>query len=143
MGGKRCIAWTTQWWWTTTSCSYIWTSSTLGHSTTSVSCGSYTSTWTNVNILFTHTSILNTCWVTRVRSMGEDMFAMQHIERRELAPKPNLSTIVAYNKMHIGFFFLTTISFHLYLIGSKTFKVTIYISRFWVCFWNLGFGFKL
>jgi hypothetical protein len=66
--------------------------------------------------------------------MGEDMFMMRHIGRHKLAPKVNLATIVAYNKMHTSIFFYTTISFHLYLVGFRNFKVKVYILGIWVCF---------
>jgi hypothetical protein len=39
------------------------------------------------------------------RVHGEDMFMMWCIGRHKLVPKANLVIIVAYNKMHVGFFF--------------------------------------
>jgi len=66
--------------------------------------------------------------------MGKDMLVMRRIGRGELAPKANLASIIIYNKMHASFFFKTTISFHLHLIGFRTFKVRAYILGFWVCF---------
>jgi hypothetical protein len=66
--------------------------------------------------------------------MGEDMFMMRCIRRHKLAHGVNLVTIVAYNKMHEGMFLKTTISFHFYLIGFKTFKVKVYILGFWAYF---------
>jgi len=35
--------------------------------------------------------------------MGEGMFIMKRIGRRELAPNSNLDAIQAYNKMHVGY----------------------------------------
>jgi hypothetical protein len=64
--------------------------------------------------------------------MGEDMFVMQCIEKHKLALGVNLAAIATYNKMHACIFLKTTISFHLYLIRFKNFKVRAYILGFWV-----------
>jgi hypothetical protein len=66
--------------------------------------------------------------------MGEDMFVMRCIGRYKLALGTNLATILAYNKMHACIFLKITISYHLYLIGFKIFKVRAYILGFWVFF---------
>jgi hypothetical protein len=59
--------------------------------------------------------------------MGKDMFMMGRILRHDLAFGTNLAAIATYNKMHACFFLKTIISFHLYLIGFRTFKVRAYI----------------
>jgi hypothetical protein len=66
--------------------------------------------------------------------MGEDMFVMRHIGRHKLAPRTSLVAIIAYNNIHVGIFLKTTISFHLYLIRFRTFKVRAYILKNLVCF---------
>jgi hypothetical protein len=66
--------------------------------------------------------------------MGKDMFMMQRIGRHKLAPGINLAVIATYNNMHACIFFKTTISFHLYLMGFRNFKVRVYILGFWVWF---------
>jgi hypothetical protein len=66
MGGKRCIAWTTQLWWTTMNWSFIWTSNTQGHTMTLVSFTNQTFINHDVGSLSTQMNILSTYWVTLV-----------------------------------------------------------------------------
>ncbi len=69
-----------------------------------------------------------------LKYMGDDMFVMRCIGRCELAPRGNLVIILIYNKMHVGIILKTTITYHLYLIRLKTFRVRAYILGFWVFF---------
>jgi hypothetical protein len=62
--GERCIAWTSQWWWTIVGYSYIWTSSTQIHTMTLLFFTNWTSTKFGFICLATQMSISNIYWMT-------------------------------------------------------------------------------
>ncbi len=81
-------------------CSYIWTSSTQGHTMTLISFAYQTSTIHGVN--FFHIDEYFQYLLGDPSYSGKEMFVMCYIGRLDLAPRIHMDVIEVYNKMHQG-----------------------------------------